>query len=129
MDNLWATNLAESRSVAFFDALIGQQDRHDGNYRFDTPTGQLSVIDHGFAFPGGEDHAVWLFNESFFVEHRWAMAEQAIAPEEKLSLRMVLGCPATLGLEEVLSPDRLQRLHARAQRMLDTGEILQPGEW
>ena len=36
--------------AAFFDALIGQQDRHSGNWLWDAPTGRLTLIDHGCSF-------------------------------------------------------------------------------
>jgi hypothetical protein len=38
--------------AAFFDSLIAQQDRHDGNWRWDGE--RLTLIDHGytFALPG-----------------------------------------------------------------------------
>jgi hypothetical protein len=34
--------------AAFFDSLIAQQDRHDGNWRWDGT--RLTLIDHGYTF-------------------------------------------------------------------------------
>ena len=39
--------------AAFFDALIGAQDRHDENLRAATPPPSLGLIDHGYAFAAG----------------------------------------------------------------------------
>src|SRR3954470_17103274 len=41
--------------AAFFDALIGSQDRHDQNLRATLPA-QLGLIDHGYAFARPGDY-------------------------------------------------------------------------
>ena len=52
-------------AAAFFDSLIGQQDRHRGNYRWDATNEKLGLIDRGFAFAHAPDQ---YFNRSVFVE-------------------------------------------------------------
>lgn len=39
----------------FFDLLIGQQDRHLGNFLWDSTTKSLGLFDHGFCFPATRD--------------------------------------------------------------------------
>jgi len=41
---------AQVDSAAFWDCLIAQQDRHGGNYRWDSTEQELHLIDHGFCF-------------------------------------------------------------------------------
>lgn len=129
MDDLWAVIPEQARDAAFFDGLIGQQDRHDGNFRFRDDTNQLALIDHGFSFPGGEDHDAWYFNESFLLQHRWDLGEQALAEHEIRALHIIASSPSVLGLDGILSPGRLDRLHARIGHMIDTGELVRPGQW
>jgi len=44
----WAS-IGSSQTRAFFDAVIGAQDRHDHNLRAEMPP-RLALIDHGYAF-------------------------------------------------------------------------------
>jgi hypothetical protein len=53
------------RAAAFFDALIGNQDRNPGNYLWDDTDDRLVLIDHSLSFPGilawrgAQDLLVW----------------------------------------------------------------------
>ena len=38
-------------AAGFFDALIGNQDRHAGQFRWDEDNRALGLLDHGFSFP------------------------------------------------------------------------------
>jgi hypothetical protein len=119
----------QCRAAAFFDALIGQQDRHDGNYRYDEDRGRIALIDHGFAFPGGTDHADWYFNNTFFVEERWERTDQALDDFELTALHFLLRSPKMFGLDAILDDARLGRLRERALYMLREERLTEPGQW
>src|SRR5207244_3944398 len=69
-------------AAAFFDSLIAQQDRHAGNYRWDSQAQRLWLIDHGFSFARPGD----LLNATIFVEFRWALQHEALTRDEQISL-------------------------------------------
>ena len=66
--------------AAFFDSLIAQQDRHDGNWRWDGE--RLTLIDHGYAFalPGA------ILNYSDFVVARRGHGAATLSPDERDAL-------------------------------------------
>ena len=115
--------LAEQASAgAFFDSLIGQQDRHTGNLFSDGAT--LGLIDHGFAFALPGD----LLNAAHLVAWRHAHGDPRLAPSERRSLdRLLRG--DLLGLRVILHPDRATALADRARRMRATNRILRGGEF
>ena len=43
--------LEQVYDAGFFDVLVGQQDRHLGNFLWDPVERRLGLIDHGFCFP------------------------------------------------------------------------------
>jgi len=106
--------------AAFFDALIGQQDRHLGNQRYEAATGRLTLIDHGFSFPGGG----WRLNASAFVEQRHADGHAALVASELAVLDALPGLPVWQELELVLGEDQMRALEWRRARMRATGELL-----
>jgi hypothetical protein len=109
--------------AAFFDSLIAQQDRHDGNWRWDG--GRLTLIDHGYAFalPGA------ILNYSDFVVARHGHDAAGLLAEERDALTRLLGDPDLLGMARFLPPDRARALADRAERMLARDEILLPSEF
>ncbi|HEV2944281.1 MAG TPA: hypothetical protein VGX26_04115 [Solirubrobacteraceae bacterium] len=109
--------------AAFFDALIAQQDRHDGNWRWDGE--RLTLIDHGytFALPGD------IPNHYDFVEARRAGGATGLLAEERDALDRLVAGTDLLGMARFLLPERARALADRAQRMLARGEILQPREF
>jgi len=109
--------------AAFFDSLIAQQDRHDGNWRWDGE--RLKLIDHGytFALPGA------ILNYSDFVAARHGHGAASLLTEERDALTRLLGDPDLLGMAKFLLADRAQALADRARLMLQRGEILRPGEF
>jgi hypothetical protein len=109
--------------AAFFDSLIAQQDRHDGNWRWDGE--QLTLIDHGytFALPGA------ILNYSDFAVARHGHGAAGLLTEERDALTRLLGDSDLLGMARFLLPDRVQALADRARRMLQRGEVLRPGEF
>jgi hypothetical protein len=110
----------QSLAAAFFDSLIGQQDRHLGNFRWDAGTNHLGLIDHGFAFalPGDE------FNESCFVQWRWSTGQQALEQWERDALDVLLKSHDLLGLDQMLQQPRAARLQERAGEMVQNDTIL-----
>lgn len=115
----------QCRAAAFFDSLIAQQDRHLGNYRWESAEQSLGLIDHGFAFAlPGHFH-----NASVFVEHRWATGDEALNAWERASLAQLEASPSLHGLEGLLDDARAQRVRQRAQEMLSSDAILAAGAW
>ena len=113
---------ADALSAGFFDALIGNQDRHPGQFRWDSSAGRLGLIDHGFSFPVEGS----LCRGAYFQTFR--RREQARLDEhERESLRTLLDDHELFGLAGVLESDRAERLRWRAQRMLDLDVVLLKG--
>jgi hypothetical protein len=109
--------------AAFFDSLIAQQDRHDGNWRWDG--NQLTLIDHGYAFALPRA----ILNYSDFVAARHGRGAASLLTEERGALTRLLSDSDLLGMARFLVPARAQALGNRAGLMLDRGEILRPGEF
>jgi hypothetical protein len=109
--------------AAIFDALIAQQDRHPGNWRWDG--NRLTLIDHGYAFalPGH------ILNHSDLVAARHSHGAAALLQEERDALDRLVRDPDLLGLASFLLADRAQALADRARRMLTRDEILLAGEF
>jgi hypothetical protein len=117
------TNPTWCLPAAFFDALIAQQDRHDGNWRWDAT--RLTLIDHGytFALPGD------IPNHYDFVAARHAGGAAGLRAEERDALGRLLADSGLLGMALFLLPQRAQALADRAQRMLARDEVLHPTEF
>jgi hypothetical protein len=109
--------------AAFFDSLIAQQDRHDGNWRWDGK--RLTLIDHGYTFALPRA----ILNYSDFVTARHRRGAASLLAEEHDALDRLLSDPDLLGMARFLVPARAQALADRALRMLNRGEILRPGEF
>lgn len=112
----------ELRAAAFFDCLIGQQDRHRNNYLVSGD--RLTLIDHGYAFakPGN------LCNFSDFVTWR-GQHETRLNGAEIDALDKVLDSEDAGGLRGLIEDDRLDALLGRAQRMRNTGRLLGGGQY
>jgi hypothetical protein len=113
---------ASWEAAAFFDALIGQQDRHGGNYLMDGP--RLALIDHGYAFARPGDRC----NSGCLQEDRQATSP-ALTPVETSALSRLLASPDLLGVRRCLEPDRAAALEGRARRMLASGVVLASGDY
>jgi hypothetical protein len=109
--------------AAFFDSLIAQQDRHDGNWRWDG--NQLTLIDHGYSFALPRA----ILNYSDFVAARHRHGAASLLTEEREALTRLLNDSDLLGMAQFLVPARAQALADRAQLMLHRGEILRPSEF
>lgn len=115
---------AQVHAVAFWDALIGQQDRHAGNFRYDANSRRLAAIDSAFAFARPGD----ILHGALFVEHRLGEHGNALAPDEVEALER-LRDEDYFGLLTFLAPDRAQAFAARTERMLNGGVLLGPGDF
>jgi hypothetical protein len=109
--------------AAFFDSLIAQQDRHDGNWRWDGE--RLTLIDHGYAF--ALPRAILNYSDFVVARHRHGAA--SLLAGERDALTRMLSDPDLLGMAGFLPPDRAQALADRARLMLRRGEVLRPGEF
>lgn len=118
------TDSAVNDPAAFFDALIGQQDRHVAQYRWEEETGHLGLIDHGFAFarPGN------FFNQSVFVARRHAEGREALGQDELEALERI-AAEELIGMRDILRPDQAAALEARIERMRSSGKLPGLGEW
>ena len=115
----------QCEAAAFFDALIAQQDRHLGNFRWDAEASRLGLIDHSYAFACPGDYV----NATAFVAWRHAEAREALSERERGALTAVAESSDLLGLAELLAPARAEALRGRAEAMLRRGMILEPGEF
>lgn len=113
----------EQHAAAFFDCLIGQQDRHPGNYLM--AGDRVTLIDHGYAFARPGDY----LNHSFFQRSRAGGDEKTrrLTGPEIQALDTLTDSEDTCGLQGVLEPDRLSALLERARAMRREGTILRPG--
>lgn len=114
----------DRHAAAFFDALIGQQDRHPNNYL--VAGDRVSLIDHGYSFARGGD----FINYSFFQAartHDSAPSAQLLKANEVGALDRFLASPDSWGLKGVLEPARLDAMIWRASTMRVTGRVLEAG--
>lgn len=113
----------EFRAAAFFDILVGQQDRNRGNYFTDGAGGpSVSLIDHGFCFarPGDLANAVVLAKP---------YEGEALIQRERDVLTRLLASSGLLGMRRILEADRAAALEDRARRMLNSGVLLDPEDF
>lgn len=115
----------QAHAAAFWDALIGQQDRHGANFRYDPTARRLAAIDSAFAFARPGD---FINNGSLFIEYRHRTSGDMLVSEEKDTLQDLLDHNLH-GVREFLAPDRADALQARAERMLASGLLPASGEF
>jgi hypothetical protein len=112
----------DALAAGFFDALIGNQDRHAGQFRYDAAERALGLLDHGFGFP--VEGA--LCRGAYFQDHR-RRQQPGLTDHERECLERLLADYEMFGLAGVLEPDRAARVRWRAQRMLELGVVLIKG--
>jgi hypothetical protein len=109
-------------SGAFFDMLVGQQDRNLGNVLWDERARCIHLIDHAFTFglpgrPTGElALSVW----------RWQHGSRDLAEAEARALRDLVADDLH-GLGSFVEPERAAALERRAETMIETRRALRPG--
>lgn len=107
---------SDYRRIALFDHVIGNLDRHSGNYLLDDQ-GRPVPIDHGLAFPvknGGQGFSNFHFSASFPLNEK-----------EKSQLRDFLSQRESVSaeLDNLLEPDALGAMFERVERMLELGWV------
>ena len=100
--------------AAFFDALIGQQDRHGNNLYREGES--LTLIDHGFTFAVPGDN----WNVSRLQSQRQG---DPLTSEERSALMRLVASSDLLGVRRCLAIERAQALEDRARRMLGSNSI------
>lgn len=114
---------AQALAAAFWDALIGQQDRHMTNFRYDCSSRRLAAIDNAFAFARPRD----ICNASFFLSHRRSHYGTALDELEQEALAGLLDSGDLHGMRDFLVEERADALEARAKKMLQSGVLPSPG--
>jgi hypothetical protein len=114
----------DALAAGFFDALIGNQDRHVGQFRYHEPNRVLGLLDHGFSFPVEGAYC----RGAYFQQFR-RREHVRVTDKEREALTRLIDDPELFGLAGVLEPDRAERLRWRAQRMLDLGVVLLNGSY
>jgi hypothetical protein len=132
--------------AAFFDAVIGAQDRHDHNLRAEMPP-RLALIDHGYAFARTGDwhnpyEAAGLFLKIRFGERHFRVPDgpaldysgvgplsPALGAHEQAAIGRLAADRDLLGVAQLLSDDRAQALRDRVARMAGSGEVLQAADF
>ncbi len=107
-------------AAAFFDALIGQQDRNRGNVLWYEERQVIYLIDHSFTFArAGARHGA-----SDLVQWRWNHGTRRLTEAELHALGRLLDSPDLLTLRRFLEAERADALEARARRMQDSGGVV-----
>ncbi len=133
--------------AAFFDALIGAQDRHDQNLRAGLPP-SLGLIDHGYAFARpGDPHNTYetagFFQRLRCGQRRFALRHgpvldysgvgplsPALDSHEQVALaRLEADLTGLLGIAQLLPEDRADALRDRVQQMDRAQEILREADF
>lgn len=114
---------AQARAAAFWDALVGQQDRHATNFRYDRQYRRLALIDHAFSFARPGD----LCHEALFLRRRRSEHGTALQASEKEALERLLESDDLMGLRRFIASDRADALEERAQSMLKRKVLPMPG--
>lgn len=112
----------DALAAGFFDALVGNQDRHAGQFRYDESSRALGLLDHGFSFAVERAYC----RGAYFQDFR-RREHVRITADERAALERLLEDSEVFGLAGVLEPDRVERLRWSARRMLDLGVVLLRG--
>jgi hypothetical protein len=112
-------------AAAFWDALIGQQDRHARNFRYDRSSRRLALIDNAFAFARQGD----LFASSMFLAHRRQQHATTLSEPEHRALGELLEHDDLFGLRLFLGEDRVEAVENRARAMHEKRLLPLPGAY
>jgi hypothetical protein len=117
--NLFERAPALALRAAFFDALIGNQDRSRPNLLFDPSRTDLALIDHGFAFRRRGDDV----HMSYLVDWRRRAGLDELTSDEREVVDTLLADEHLLGMRRYLAPDRAESLAERARDMRESGRL------
>ena len=110
-------NTKQLRDAAFFDVLIGNTDRHSGNFLIKDD--KIILIDHGFAFPSVDSPEEF---KSIFVRSLiWIQKEGYLDPDHTYKLEDMLlhANEYQKHLSQFLSTKEIHGVFDRAGRMLE----------
>jgi hypothetical protein len=110
---------AQADAAAFWDALVGQQDRHANNFRYEQESRSLALIDHGFCF-GVQGEPC---NADIFCEHRRSQNRTALTQAELNALTALLASSDLHGLRNYIEARRADALQRRAEAMKTSGQL------
>jgi hypothetical protein len=109
----------QASAGAFYDCLIGQQDRNWGNVLWQAERNRICLIDHGFSFGRVGDHR----GQQELQEWRWEHGSRQLTGDELAALTSVAS--SGLGdLDAYVESERVAALNDRAYRMQQDGEVL-----
>lgn len=110
----------EQASVgAFFDCLIGQQDRNRGNVLWHEERQRIYLIDNAFSFMRADDSR----GIQELQQWRWEVGSPSLTSTEQGAISALVDSDL-FGLRDYLEPDRAEALLTRALRMREAGEVL-----
>lgn len=112
----------QAEAGAFFDTLVGQQDRNPGNILWGEGERRIHLIDHGFSFSRPGDAT----GELALAMWRWQRHRRELKDAARRALRDLIESHL-YGLNRFVEPSRAVALAHRADRMLADGRLLSPG--
>jgi hypothetical protein len=110
---------AQVDAAAFWDALVGQQDRHANNFRYEQESRSLALIDHGFCFAVPANPC----NAEVFGDHRRSQGRISLTAAETDALTALLASSDLYGLSKYIETPRADALRKRAERMIASKEL------
>jgi hypothetical protein len=120
---VFADARAQADAAGFWDALVGQQDRHATNFRYHAESRRLALIDHAFSFavPGA------VCNGSIFCARRRAENRHSLSPSEMNALDVLISSGDLHQLRGYIVDTRADALERRATEMRSSGILSLPG--
>jgi hypothetical protein len=108
---------AQVDAAAFWDVLVGQQDRHSSNFRYEPESRSLALIDHAFCFavPGV------VCNGGAFAARRSSEHRSSLQQNEIDALNDLVLSNGLHGLREYVDDRRADALERRARDMTSKG--------
>jgi hypothetical protein len=120
----WET-ASQIRQAGFFDAVIGQQDRNGSNFVYDDSLDELGLFDQSFTFPlpGHQQGA------SEIVNRVHADGNAQLDQELEDALDRLEASGEFAAAQQILAPDRFDRMVERIGLIRQQGELLKGGEY
>jgi hypothetical protein len=106
---------------AFFDAVIGNLDRSIANVLYAPNREEVSLIDHGFAFPVGSRATM---NQSVLLDWRHRLGLAALTDAEASALERLRASDNAFGVVRYLGSDRANAMLRRAETMQRESRLL-----
>jgi hypothetical protein len=109
----------QASAGAFFDCLIGQQDRNRGNVLWHEERERIYLIDNAFSFMRAHDAR----GIQELQQWRWEIGDPSLTNTEQEAIGALVDSNL-FGLRDYLGTDRAEALMARALKMREAGEVL-----